>query len=108
MERIFKVQLEADLENQALARAVAAAYAAELDPTVEELTEIKTAVSEAFSNAVIHGYPDRTEQKDTVEMEFGMLPGKTLIIKVKDTGVGIENIARAMEPLFTTATGDEL
>ena len=107
MERIFKVQLEADLENQALARAVAAAYAAELDPTVEELTEIKTAVSEAVSNAVIHGYPDRTEQKDTVEMEFGMLPGKTLIIKVKDTGVGIENIARAMEPLFTTDTGDE-
>lgn len=107
MERIFKVQLEADLENQALARAVAAAYAAELDPTVEELTEIKTSVSEAFSNAVIHGYPDRTEQKDTVEMEFGMLPGKTLIIKVKDTGVGIENIARAMEPLFTTDTGDE-
>ena len=107
MERIFKVQLEADLENQALARAVAAAYAAEFDPTVEELTEIKTAVSEAFSNAAIHGYPGRTEQKDTVEMEFGMLPGKTLIIKVKDTGVGIENIARAMEPLFTTDTGDE-
>lgn len=107
MERIFKVQLEADLENQALARAVAAAYAAELDPTVEELTEIKTAVSEAFSNAVIHGYPDRTEQKGMVEMEFGTLPDKTLIIKVKDTGVGIENIARAMEPLFTTDTGDE-
>ncbi len=107
MERIFKVQLEADLENQALARAVAAAYAAELDPTVEELTEIKTAVSEAFSNAAIHGYPDRTKQKGMVEMEFGTLPDKTLIIKVKDTGVGIENIARAMEPLFTTDTGDE-
>ena len=58
MEKILKVQMAAELENQGLARAVAAAYASELDPTVEELTEIKTAVSEAFSNAAIHGYPD--------------------------------------------------
>ena len=58
MERLFRVQMEADLRNQSLARSVAAAYASEFDPTVDELTEIKTAVSEAFSNAVIHGYPE--------------------------------------------------
>lgn len=107
MNRIFKVQIEAELENQGLARAVAAAYATEFDPTVEELTEIKTAVSEAFSNAVIHGYPERFEHKDIVEMEFATIPDKTLVIKVKDSGVGIENIALAMEPLFTTDTDDE-
>ncbi len=107
MERLFKVQMEADLRNQSLARSVAAAYASEFDPTVDELTEIKTAVSEAFSNAVIHGYPEEEQHKGIVEMEFATASGATLIIKVKDTGVGIENIARAMEPLFTTDTGDE-
>lgn len=105
MERVFKVQLEANLQDLALARAVAAAYATEFDPTVEELTEIKTAVSEAFSNAVIHGYSE--SHNNVVEMEFGTLGEKTLVIKVKDTGVGIEDIARAMEPLFTTDTGEE-
>ena len=55
MEKVIKVQMAADLENQGLARAIAAAYASELDPTVEELTQIKTAVPEAFSNAAIHG-----------------------------------------------------
>ena len=107
MERIFNVQMEADLRNQSLARSVASAYAAELDPTVDELTEIKTAVSEAFSNAVIHAYPEAEQHEGIVEMEFATAPGAVLIIKVKDTGVGIENIARAMEPLFTTDTGDE-
>ncbi len=107
MERLFKVQMEADLRNQSLARSVAAAYASEFDPTVDELTEIKTAVSEAFSNAVIHGYPEEEQHEGIVEMEFATASGATLIIKVKDTGVGIENIARAMEPLFTTDTGDE-
>lgn len=107
MERLFRVQMEADLRNQSLARSVAAAYASEFDPTVDELTEIKTAVSEAFSNAVIHGYPEEEQHEGIVEMEFATAPDATLIIKVRDTGVGIENIARAMEPLFTTDTGDE-
>ena len=79
MEKILKVQMAAELENQGLARAVAAAYASELDPTVEELTEIKTAVSEAFSNAAIHGYPDGSY--GNVSMEFGTIkPDTTLII----------------------------
>jgi len=105
MERILKIQLDADLENQGLARSVAAAYASELDPTVDELTEIKTAVSEAFSNAAIHGYPG--DMQGSVNMEFAMIRPSTLIIKISDTGVGIEDIARAMEPLFSTDTGDE-
>ena len=105
MERILKIQMEATLENQSLARAVAAAYAAEFDPTVDELTEIKTVVSEAFSNAAIHGYPG--DLTGNVQMELGTIRPDTIVIKVSDSGVGIENIARAMEPLFTTDEGDE-
>ena len=105
MERILKVQVEAALENLRLVRGITAAYASELDPTVEELTEIRTAVSEAFSNAVIHGYAGQLRGK--VDLEFALISRTALMIKVIDKGVGIEEIARAMEPLFTTDSGEE-
>ncbi len=125
MERQLNVQLEGILENQGLARAIAAAYASELDPTVDELTEIKTAVSEAFSNAVLHGYGsarggadgEYTEKnggfqeinenyaRKPVYMEFTIISPGTIMIKISDNGIGIENVAKAMEPLFTTDTG---
>ena len=104
----MKVKLEGVLENQSLARAIAAAYVAEMDPTVDELTEIKTAVSEAFSNAALHGYQGETDEnvKKPVYMEFSTISDDTVIIKVEDKGKGIEDIAKAMEPLFTTDTGN--
>lgn len=102
MERKMKVELEGTLDNQSMARAVAAAYVSQLDPTVEEITEVKTAVSEAFSNACVHGYRN---QGGTVFMEFFLTSKDTVMIKVIDKGVGIDNIAQAMEPLFTTDTG---
>lgn len=107
MEREMKVQMEGTLKNQALARAIAAAYVAEMDPTVDELTEIKTAVSEAFSNAALHGYGgnDDDKMKKPVYMEFSAIAPETIMIKVIDEGKGIEDIAKAMEPLFTTDTG---
>lgn len=105
MEKILKIQMDAVLENQGLARALAAAYVSEMDPTVDELTEIKTAVSEAFSNAVIHGYPG--DMQGSVYMEFAVVSPANVMIKITDHGVGIEDIAKAMEPLFTTDTGDE-
>ena len=105
MERILKVQVEAALENLRLVRGITAAYASELDPTVEELTEIRTAVSEAFSNAVMHGYAGQLRGK--VDLEFALISRTALMIKVIDKGVGIEDIARAMEPLFTTDSGEE-
>lgn len=104
MERELKVQLEGVLENQGLARAIAAAYVSQSDPTVEELTEIKTAVSEAFSNAAIHGYEGKG---GIVTMEFALTSKDTVMIKVADTGIGIEDIAMAMEPLYTTDTGQD-
>ena len=104
MERKMKVQLEGTLESQSLARAVAGAYAAELDPTVDEMTEIKTAVSEAVSNVALHAYPG--EIKGDMTLEFMMPARDTIMIRVTDRGVGIENIARAMEPMYTTDTGE--
>lgn len=101
MEKELKVQLSGILENQGLARAITAAYIAEADPTVEELTEIKTAVSEAFSNAAIHGYENKG---GIVNMEFGFMAQDTVVIKIIDSGVGIENVERAREPLYTTDT----
>ena len=104
MEHVLKVQMEAELKNQGMARGLAAAYVADLDPTLEELTEVKTAVSEAFSNAAIHGYPDGGGK---VEMEFSMISRDTLRIRISDKGIGIGNISLAMEPMFTTDTSDE-
>ena len=104
MEHVLKVQMEAELKNQGMARGIAAAYVADLDPTLEELTEVKTAVSEACSNAAIHGYPDGGGK---VEMEFSMISRDTLRIRISDKGIGIGNIALAMEPMFTTDTSDE-
>jgi len=108
MERKLKIEMEGVLENQALARGIAAAYAAELDPTVDELTEIKTAVSEAFSNAALHGYGENSSEgvHRPVYMEFSVIAPQTIMIKVTDEGRGIEDIAKAMEPLFTTDTGE--
>ena len=104
MNREMKVQMSGILENQALARAIASAYVSQEDPTVEELTEVKTAVSEAFSNAAIHGYQNEGGE---VYMEFNFISDDTIMIKVTDHGIGIEDIARAMEPLFTTDTGQD-
>ena len=85
--------------NEAFARSAAAAFAAQLDPTLEELGDVKTAVSEAVTNAIVHAYPDRI---GLVTLRLRRLPGSVLEITVKDTGCGIPDIARAREPMFTT------
>ncbi|MDR2073974.1 MAG: anti-sigma F factor [Oscillospiraceae bacterium] len=85
--------------NESFARATISAFVAQLDPTIDELTDIKTAVSEAVTNCIAHGYQN----------EFGMVYitaqiffGGHVVIKIKDRGCGIENVKQAMEPLFTT------
>lgn len=92
-------------ENESFARVAVAAFAAPLDPTVEELTEIKTAVSEAVSNAIIHAYEDDTEGIVTVECMIDD-EGKVVII-VSDNGIGIEDVQMAREPLYTSKPGEE-
>lgn len=88
--------------NEGFARVALAAFAAQLDPTVEEISEIKTAVSEAVTNCIVHGYGDVL---GTITIQGRIYEGGKLMITIKDKGKGIENIEQAMEPLFTT--GDE-
>lgn len=92
-------------ENESFARAAVAAFTAPLDPTVEELTEIKTAVSEAVSNAIIHAYEDDAD--GTVTIECTIDEGRRVMILVSDSGIGIENVEIAREPLYTSKPGVE-
>jgi len=88
--------------NEAFARTVAACFAAQLDPTLEEVGDIKTAVSEAVTNAIVHGYPDHLGK---IRMKLRLYGDHTLEIVIQDWGRGIEDVEKAREPLFTT--GDE-
>ena len=89
--------------NEGFARAVAACFAAQLDPTLDEVADIKTAVSEAVTNAIVHAYPDRLGQ---IAMRLRLLDGGVLDIQVKDSGVGIPDVDQARTPLFTTGSED--
>lgn len=84
--------------NEAFARLTVAAFASQLDPTIEELADIKTAVSEAVTNAIIHGY----EKKAGIVKVSAWIIENKIIIEVLDRGKGIENIEQAKEPLYTT------
>src|SRR5699024_2196396 len=86
-------------ENESFARATVGAFVAQVDPTLDELTEIKTVVSEAVTNAIIHGYHNVEDEWITIECE---IEEEEVIIKIIDEGVGINNIAEAMEPLYTS------
>ncbi len=86
--------------NEGFARAAAACFAAQLDPTLDEINDIKTAVSEAVTNCIVHAYPD-TIGKVTVRLR---LYEDMVEILVKDTGVGIPDVDKAREPLFTTGS----
>lgn len=99
----FKMTLEAKSVNEAFCRVVVSAFAAPLDPTIEELTDLKTAVSEAVTNAIVHGYCDNSGK---LFLEGQILDGAVIRIKIRDKGVGIEDIPQAMQPLFTTG-GEE-
>ena len=89
--------------NESFARTAAACFAAQLDPTLEEINDIKTAVSEAVTNAIVHGYPDRIGQ---ITMRLRILEENTLEILVRDKGVGIADVAQARTPMFTTGSED--
>lgn len=93
------VQFLSRSSNEAFARTVAACFAAQLDPTLDELNDLKTAVSEAVTNAIVHGYPDSIG-KVTVVMK--LFEDNTVEITVKDRGVGIVDLEQARTPLYTT------
>jgi stage II sporulation protein AB (anti-sigma F factor) len=89
--------------NEGFMRVAAAGFAAQLDPTLDELGDIKTAVSEAVTNAIVHAYPDSIGR---IQVKMKLLEGNTLEIVVRDWGRGIANIEQARQPLFTTG-GEE-
>ena len=89
--------------NEGFARTAAACFAAQLDPTLDEVNDIKTAVSEAVTNAIVHAYPDTLGK---VVLKLRILPGQALEISVRDWGVGIEDVEQARTPLFTTGSDE--
>ncbi len=99
----MKLEFGSYSHNEAFARVVVSAFMARLDPTVEELEDVKTAVSEAVTNAIIHGYKNTY---GIVEIR-GEIEENTIKISIHDDGVGIENIKKAMEPLYTGAKESE-
>ena len=102
MNRI-KIESDAVSENEAFARVCVAAFVTRLDPTLEEINDVKTAVSEAVTNSIIHGYG---EKGGVVIME-AYLEGNELEIRITDFGKGIEDVAQAMMPMFTTGEDKE-
>lgn len=99
----IKLEFPSSSTNEAFARSAAAAFAAQLDPTMEELGDIKTAVSEAVTNAIVHAYPDSIGK---ISMRLRILGASTLEISVRDWGKGIENVEQAMTPLYSSG-GEE-
>lgn len=89
--------------NEGYARAVAAAFVSQLDPAVDELADIRTAVSEAVTNCIVHAYPDTL---GTIYMSVQLYENGRVVIRIRDRGCGIADVAQAMEPLFTTG-GEE-
>ena len=85
--------------NESYARYAVSSFCAQLDPTLEEISDIRTAVSEAVTNAIIHGYKEDT--RGIVYINVKVCDDRTLIIKVRDTGCGIEDIRKAMTPLYS-------
>ena len=99
----IKLEFPARSVNEGFARAAAAAFAAQMDPTLEELGDIRTAVSEAVTNAIVHAYPDTI---GTVTLRLRVLDGNVLEIMVRDKGCGIADVKQAMEPMFSTGGED--
>ncbi len=99
----FNMTLLSRSSNESFARATVSAFASQLDPTLEEISDIKTAVSEAVTNCIVHAY-DNAFGKIYISAEI--IEPNTIKIKIRDRGKGIENVEKAMEPLFTTVGGE--
>lgn len=101
----MKLTFAAVSENEAFARACVSSFVSQLDPFVSELAEIKTAVSEAVTNCIVHGYRGRNDGVVTLVMR--LFSDRRVYIKIRDRGCGIADVEQAMQPLFTTAPEEE-
>ena len=102
-ENYMTLEFPSKSSNEAFARSAVACFAAQLDPTMEELGDIRTAVSEAVTNCIVHAYPD---ELGVITVRCRILKGQTLDIVVKDKGIGISDIEQARKPMFTTGGTD--
>lgn len=102
-ENYMMLEFPSRSANEAFARSAVAAFAARLDPTMEELGDIKTAVSEAVTNCIVHAYPNEI---GAIQIRCKILSGGVLDIVIKDHGCGIEDLQRAMRPLYTTGNDE--
>ena len=103
IENEMKLTIPSHSSNESFARIAVAGFFAQLDPTIDEIADIKTAVSEAVTNSIVHGY-EGIEGKITLKVS---LVGQEVRIEVHDDGIGIENVEQAMEPLYTTKPEQE-
>lgn len=102
-ENYMTISFPSKSANEGFARSAVASFAAQMDPTLEELGDIRTAVSEAVTNCIVHAYP---EKLGMITVRCRILKDNTLDIVIKDRGVGIENIEQARRPMFTTGGAD--
>lgn len=103
MENEFKLTIDSKSVNEAFCRVVVSSFVTPLDPTIEELNDIKTAVSEAVTNCIVHGYKNTTGK---IYITGQIRSDNTVKISIVDKGEGIEDIKQAMTPLFTTGESD--
>lgn len=102
-ENFMILEFPSRSSNEGFARSAVACFAAQMDPTLEELGDIKTAVSEAVTNCIVHAYPDSL---GIIMLRCRILKDNTLDIVIKDKGVGIQNLEQARKPMFTTGGAD--
>ena len=99
----MEIRFDSRSENEGFARVSVASFLTQLNPTVEEVADVKTAVSEAVTNAIIHGYEQRVEK---VKIHCS-IENQLFTVEISDNGKGIENVEKAMEPMFTTKPEDD-
>lgn len=102
-ENYMMIEMPSKSSNESVARSVVACFAAQMDPTIEEMGDIRTAVSEAVTNAIVHAYPD---EYGVITIRCRILKENILDIVIKDKGVGIPDLEQAMRPMFTTGGSD--
>lgn len=100
----FTMTLPARSTNESFARACISAFASQLDPTIEEINDIKTAVSEAVTNCIVHAYKEKEIGK--IYITAFLNDNNSVKIRIRDKGCGIENVTKAMEPLYTSLGGE--
>ena len=103
MENYLEMKFLSIPENVSFSRSTVSAFCLALDPSVEELNDVKTAVSEAVTNCIVHAYRDRI---DTIYITVSIYENRNVRIVIRDRGCGIDDVGKAMEPLFTTAGGE--